>query len=159
MCAPCSPGQGPVCKYVLLINFCLESVCFKLGVKLLVGSLTGQRRLSTLYGQHCPFRHQILWVNFRVMTTRNYRIFVLESSSCLLLSGGFLRHNVCSSSNLQIELKTLCSPPDRGIIYVFATLSPHNILFLFTGPFSTTKLIWDSSFFTPVNIKRLFPGM
>ena len=88
------PGQGPLYKYILLINFCLENVCLKLGVELIVGSLTGQHRLSTLYGQHCPFRHQILWVNFRVMTTRKCRIFVLESFSCILLSGGFLKNTM-----------------------------------------------------------------
>ena len=95
MCAPPPSGQGPVYKYILLINFCVHNVCFKLGVKLLVGSLTGQHGLSTLCGQHCPFWHQILWVNLRVMTTRTYRIFVLGSLSCFLLAGGFLGNTMC----------------------------------------------------------------
>ena len=94
VCAP-PPGQGPVYKYIQLMNFCVQNVCFKLGVKLLVGSLTGQHRLSTLYGQHGPFRHQILWVNLGVMIVRTYPTFVLESSSCLLLAGGFLDNTMC----------------------------------------------------------------
>ena len=44
LCAPLPPSldRGTVYKYIQLIRFCLQNVCFKLGVKLLVGTVTGQ---------------------------------------------------------------------------------------------------------------------